>query len=174
MTREEAIEIIKIINKRYCTLDKDERQALAVAIKTLEQESTESEALIKMKKDLKGRQKKIERLMVSCARYKYKADHYEESHSRMCKDNIILAGELAYYKQLLDFYKKDRYEWIYINEKKPDDGDWCIFTNGSKVSVERYKEDAIDHFYPEGRWFNLDDVIAWIPLPELPYKESDG
>jgi len=38
MTKEEAIEIIKIIDKRYCTLDKDERQALAVAIKALEQE----------------------------------------------------------------------------------------------------------------------------------------
>ena len=71
---------------------------------------TETEEIDILKKDLKGRQKKIETLMVTCARYKYKADHYEELYSRMCKDNIILAGELAYYKQLLDFYKKDRYE----------------------------------------------------------------
>jgi len=35
MTNKEAKEIIEIINKRYATLDKDERQALAVAIKVL-------------------------------------------------------------------------------------------------------------------------------------------
>ena len=38
MTREKAKEIIEIIIKRYCTLDKGERQALAIAIKALEQE----------------------------------------------------------------------------------------------------------------------------------------
>ena len=36
MTKEKAKEIIEIIDKRYCTLDKEERQALTVAIKLLE------------------------------------------------------------------------------------------------------------------------------------------
>lgn len=38
MTREEAIKIIEIIEKRYITLDNEERQALYMAIKALKQE----------------------------------------------------------------------------------------------------------------------------------------
>lgn len=50
------------------------------------------------------------------------------------------------------------------------DGSWVIVTNGKTISVERIKKDAYDHFWPEGRWFELEDVIAWMPLPEH-YKE---
>ena len=42
---------------------------------------------------------------------------------------------------------------------------------GKNISVERYKADAIDHFFPNGRWFQLEDVIAWMPLPE-PYQKG--
>ena len=59
--------------------------------------------------------------------------------------------------------------WIPVNERLPRDGSWNIFTDGTTISVERYKADAIDHFYPNGRWFSLDETIAWMPLPE-PYK----
>ena len=38
MTREEAIRVIEIIDIRYMTLDAEERQALGMAIKALEQE----------------------------------------------------------------------------------------------------------------------------------------
>ena len=38
MTREEALKIIEVIEKRYITLDNEERQALIVATKALEQE----------------------------------------------------------------------------------------------------------------------------------------
>ena len=41
MTREEAIKVIEIIEKRFITLDKEERQALILAIKALEQEPCE-------------------------------------------------------------------------------------------------------------------------------------
>lgn len=60
-------------------------------------------------------------------------------------------------------------EWIPISERLPEDGEWAIFTDGSTISVERYKADAIDHFYPQGRWFSFDKATAWLPLPE-PYK----
>lgn len=52
------------------------------------------------------------------------------------------------------------------------DGEWVIVTDGEKISVERIKKDAYDHFYPNGRWFELDEVVAWMPLPE-PYKGGD-
>lgn len=52
------------------------------------------------------------------------------------------------------------------------DGQWVIVTNGKCVSVERIKKDAYDHFFPNGRWFDLEDVVAWMPLPK-PYKGGD-
>lgn len=62
-------------------------------------------------------------------------------------------------------------QWIPCSERLPKDGTWNIFSDGKNISVERYKMDAIDHFFPQGRWFNFDEVIAWMPLPE-PYKEG--
>jgi len=62
-------------------------------------------------------------------------------------------------------------QWIPVSERLPSDGTWNIFTDGKNISVERYKADAIDHFFPNGRWFQLEDVIAWMPLPE-PYKPN--
>lgn len=52
------------------------------------------------------------------------------------------------------------------------DGEWVIVTDGKTISVERIKKDAYDHFFPNGRWFELENVIAWMPLPE-PYKGGD-
>lgn len=52
------------------------------------------------------------------------------------------------------------------------DGEWVIVTDGKTISVERIKKDCYDHFYPNGRWFELEDVVAWMPLPE-PYKDGD-
>ena len=63
-------------------------------------------------------------------------------------------------------------QWIPVSERLPRDGTWNIFTDGKNISVERYKADAIDHFFPNGRWFQLEDVIAWMPLPE-PYKGGE-
>ena len=61
--------------------------------------------------------------------------------------------------------------WIPVSERLPEDGTWNIFSDGKNISVERYKMDAIDHFFPQGRWFSLDEAIAWMPLPE-PYREE--
>lgn len=52
------------------------------------------------------------------------------------------------------------------------DGEWVIVTDGKTISVERIKKDAYDHFFPNGRWFELEDAIAWMPLPE-PYKDGE-
>lgn len=62
-----------------------------------------------------------------------------------------------------------RPQWIPVTERLPEDGTWNIFSDGKNISVERYKMDAIDHFFPQGRWFSFDKAIAWMPLPE-PYQ----
>lgn len=51
------------------------------------------------------------------------------------------------------------------------DGEWVIVTDGKNISVERIKKDAYDHFFPNGRWFELEEVVAWRPLPK-PYKRG--
>lgn len=56
--------------------------------------------------------------------------------------------------------------WIPVSERLPEDGTWNCFTDGKHISVERYKSDAIDHFFPNGRWFSLEEAVAWLPLPE--------
>lgn len=66
-------------------------------------------------------------------------------------------------------YRDDFCGWIPVSERLPEDGTWNLFTDGKNVSVERYKSDAIDHFNPNGRWFSLEEAVAWMPIPE-PYK----
>lgn len=65
-----------------------------------------------------------------------------------------------------------RTEWVPLSEQLPEDGTWNLFTDGENMSVERYKADSIDHFFPEGRWFQLEQAVAWMPLPKK-YKEGE-
>ena len=53
------------------------------------------------------------------------------------------------------------------------DGKMIIVTDGKSISVERFKFDAVDHFYPSGRWFELEDVKFWMPIPELPSEVDE-
>lgn len=69
-----------------------------------------------------------------------------------------------------EIYDIEYSRWIPISER-PKDGTWNIFTDGRVISVERYKQDAIDHFYPQGRWFDFEDAIAWMPIPEYKAEE---
>ena len=62
--------------------------------------------------------------------------------------------------------------WHRVEDELPNDGEWAIFTNGKVVSVERFKEDAYNHFFPASQWFDFEDAIAWMPLPEPPKKEE--
>jgi hypothetical protein len=62
--------------------------------------------------------------------------------------------------------------WIPVERALPEDGKrvmWC-FTDGA-IGIERYKCDAIDHFYPQQGQHGLEEAVAWMPLPE-PYKAS--
>lgn len=63
--------------------------------------------------------------------------------------------------------------WHRVEDELPNDGDWAIFTNGKVVSVERFKEDAYNHFYPASQWFDFEDAIAWMPLPEPPKEVQE-
>ena len=62
--------------------------------------------------------------------------------------------------------------WVRCEEELPDDGEWAIFTNGKVSTAERFKLDAYNHFYPPSQWFDFEDAIAWMPLPELPKEDA--
>lgn len=52
----------------------------------------------------------------------------------------------------------------------PEDGSWGLWQhkNGG-MKVLRWKLDALNHFYPDPYMWDIDDAVAWMPLPE-PYK----
>ena len=62
--------------------------------------------------------------------------------------------------------------WHRVEEELPNDGEWAIFTNGKVVTVERFKVDAYNHFSPASQWFDFEDAIAWMPLPEPPKEDA--
>jgi hypothetical protein len=62
--------------------------------------------------------------------------------------------------------------WHRVEDELPDDGGWEIFKNGKVVTVERFKKDAYNHFFPVSNWFDFEDAIAWMPLPELSEEDA--
>ena len=98
-----------------------------------------------------------------------------------------LTAELEYTKRQYDLALEDLEkigwgEWIPMKFEDGGltasitdeyDGCWIIVTNGRLVSVERFKKDAYDHFYPSGRWFDLEDVTHWMPLPTPPKEATE-
>lgn len=62
----------------------------------------------------------------------------------------------------------------------PEPGSWAIWSDkeGHRI-IARWKEDAIDHFFPDQRMFdfNLEDAVAWMEIPERTKNignEKDG
>lgn len=95
---------------------------------------------------------------------------YKQEAIEACKHAWAKGLEPSQYIEILPPAQPEQ-RWIPCGERLPEDGKWCLFTDGVNMSVERYKADAMDHFFPEGRWFSLEDAVAWMPLPE-PYKED--
>lgn len=62
---------------------------------------------------------------------------------------------------------KPRGEWIPVSERLPDDGKWAIWCSSDGViGIARFKEDCYNHFYPNETSFDLEDAVAWMPLPK--------
>lgn len=102
--------------------------------------------------------------------------HLSAIKEKLCNQHRWEEAEM--YEQLIERFMvfvsaRPEQQWILCSERLPKDGKWCLFTDGVNISVERYKADAIDHFFPQGRWFSLEDAVAWMPLPE-PYREESN
>lgn len=101
-------------------------------------------------------------------------ENKEESEDAMAYDIIIDAfNDAIKYRTKCELEGKAEEKWIPTSERLPEDGTWNIWQSKTgALSIERYKEDAYDHFSPSGRFFQLEDAVAWMPLPER-YKESE-
>lgn len=77
----------------------------------------------------------------------------------------------------------NRYEWIPVEEKSPNEGERVLCTHESKFGADRQ---VIEHIYINGRFVDnwildmdknsstfgeylIGDVVAWTAIPE-PYK----
>lgn len=100
----------------------------------------------------------------------------ERSGNAMMYDfSIDILEDAIKYRTKCELEGKAEEKWIPTSERLPEDGTWNIWQSKTGVlSIERYKEDAYDHFYPSGRFFELEDAVAWMPLPERYKKESEG
>lgn len=102
-------------------------------------------------------------------------DHYGTEWLTSAKDVPTAAYEHGYADGMAEVKAQlpKRGEWVRVEDELPNDGDWAIFTNGKVVSVERFKEDAYNHFYPASQWFDFEDATAWMPLPEPPKEAQE-
>ncbi len=72
-------------------------------------------------------------------------------------------------KELYKIHPDYRDECRIFNCKLPDDGQEVLISIYGGVEIDTFVRDANDGCYFEGR--DIDDVDAWIPLPE-PYKQE--
>ena len=63
------------------------------------------------------------------------------------------------------------FDWSYMVENLPDYGEEVLVTDGKNVWIDSFDEDA--YVYLSGTDSDLDDVIAWMEIPE-PYKENES
>ena len=65
-------------------------------------------------------------------------------------------------------------QWMPCSERLTEPGSWAIWcSNEGIIQVARWKEDAIDHFFPDQGFFDLEDAVAWMPLPKPWEGEND-
>ena len=61
-------------------------------------------------------------------------------------------------------------QWIPCKKQMPEPDSWAIWcSKNGLIQVARWKEDAINHFWPDQGFFELEDAVAWMPLP-IPYR----
>jgi hypothetical protein len=112
---------------------------------------------------------------------------YEDIHEEEIKKarNITDIRDLYFTKGAkLDPYwenlgkpKTERSGWNKYDDNDPktwpEDGSWGLWQHKSgALAVLRWKQDAQNHFYPDPYMWNIEDVVAWMPLPKR-YSESE-
>ena len=167
MTREEAKEIIKIIDKRYCTLYKDERQALEMAIQALSSWETYSDKLWKEayergKTEALSQEPILEKIAEIIEPLRHLSfDEMSDVEWQMFQVIDKYAEQEPY---ICDTCKHKDAEW----DTEPCDGccgnhsgyepcDDCIFEEVSKYCIDHY---CINHCHHEAKAESCEDAIS--------------
>ena len=88
----------------------------------------------------------------------------EEIHEMLKKD-----FESAKLNRLFFGRKIHTSPWISVEDKLPDDGVLVIVAYRWILGEILYASDA---FHIDYGWESYDDVVAWMPIPELPKEEK--
>ena len=64
--------------------------------------------------------------------------------------------------------KNPKSQWISVEDKLPNDGEIVIVAHRWILGEILY---ASDVFHIDFGWESYDDVVAWMPIPELPKEE---
>lgn len=62
-----------------------------------------------------------------------------------------------------------KHKWMYIVENLPEYNEDVLVTDGSDVWVDAFDEDISGEIYLSATCCNVDEVTAWMPLPN-PYN----
>lgn len=84
---------------------------------------------------------------------------------------VVLQWHKLIFRNLTPEEEKEyaNFDWSYMVENLPDYGEEVLVTDGKNVWIDSFDEDA--YVYLSGTDSDLDNVIAWMELPE-PYKEE--
>lgn len=98
-------------------------------------------------------------------------------------DRIVAAEEYALIlKKEIEKLRAQLPRWIPVTERLPEYGVRVLATDmyegddytGIRTR-EEYPDDADGCWYDEmGRWYAIDDVTHWMPLPKAPEVKKDG
>ena len=121
-----------------------------------------------------------------CGLCEYDCDHGIDGYANECpgfeRDDCFKLKE-EYQKEWTDLSnipsvepERNQSGWTKYDdddpETWPEDGSWGLWQHKSgALAVLRWKQDAQNHFYPDPDMWNIEDVVAWMPLPK-PYMEE--
>ena len=78
-------------------------------------------------------------------------------------------NELVVKELTSDDEEYDKHKWMYIVENFPEYNEEVIVTDGVNVWIDAFDEAISGEVYLSGTGGNVDEVTAWMPLPN-PYK----
>ena len=87
-----------------------------------------------------------------------------EAYSIIPEWNELIVKELT-----PDDEEYTKHKWMYIIENLPEYSEEVFVTDGVNVRIDSFDEAISGEVYLSGTGGNVDEVTAWMPLPN-PYK----
>ena len=79
---------------------------------------------------------------------------------------------LQAYKTAIETLEKQEPKWIPVSEELPEEGKEVLTcSNGGFIEIQSFEDSSADIYWEnqKGDWTDIDEVIAWMPLPK-PHK----